>query len=222
MVSIDLAADWAPSATLDQVTLAQARFDAAVASLTDVDVHAPSPLPDWTVGHVLAHIARNADSHTRRIEAAQRGRLIDQYPGGANGRAAEIERDAHRSASELIDDVYASARTMDRAFRSVRGDAWMVESRDATGTIRRLRELPSRRWQEVEVHLLDLGLGHTPKDWPDGFVAAFLPVMRVDVADRLAPDVVAPPAGSLKARDELAWLYGRLSRPELPVLSPWD
>jgi maleylpyruvate isomerase len=32
--------------------------------LTDEMVNRPSRLPDWTVGHVLAHLARNADSMT--------------------------------------------------------------------------------------------------------------------------------------------------------------
>jgi maleylpyruvate isomerase len=33
----------------------------------------PSRLPDWTVGHVLTHLARNADSMVRVLAAAERG-----------------------------------------------------------------------------------------------------------------------------------------------------
>jgi maleylpyruvate isomerase len=32
----------------------------------EADVRAPSLLPGWTRGHVLSHIARNADGITRR------------------------------------------------------------------------------------------------------------------------------------------------------------
>ncbi len=42
----------------------------------------PSLLPEWSDGHVLTHLARNADSVVRRMEGAARGELVDQYPGG--------------------------------------------------------------------------------------------------------------------------------------------
>jgi len=33
-----------------------------------------------------------------------------------------------------------------------------------------LAPLPFRRWREVEVHLVDLGIGLTPADWPQELV----------------------------------------------------
>ena len=39
----------------------------------DLDVTAPSLLPGWTVGHVLTHLARNADSMTLALAGAERG-----------------------------------------------------------------------------------------------------------------------------------------------------
>ena len=51
----------------------------------------PSLLPDWTVGHVLTHLARNADSMDRVLEAAERGDVVERYAGGGAGRDAEIE-----------------------------------------------------------------------------------------------------------------------------------
>ncbi len=39
------------------------RLLATAARLTDEDLRAPSLLPGWTRGHVLAHVARNADSY---------------------------------------------------------------------------------------------------------------------------------------------------------------
>ena len=77
--------------------------------LGDGDVRRPSRLPGWTVGHVLAHVARNADSHRRRTEGAAVNEVVDQYPGGYAGRASEIEAGAGRPASELIVDVRFSA-----------------------------------------------------------------------------------------------------------------
>ena len=88
--------------------------------------------------------------------------------------------------------------------------------------MRRLDELPDRRWLEVEVHLVDLGCGPTHNDWPDAFVAARLPEMRAEAAARLADGAELPATGAIDPRDELAWLYGRLERADLPVLGPWQ
>jgi maleylpyruvate isomerase len=63
---------------------------AAVGSLPDRQVARATHLPGWTVGHVLTHVAHNADSHRRRAEAAVTGDVIDRYPGGPKGRAADI------------------------------------------------------------------------------------------------------------------------------------
>ncbi|MGH3184589.1 MAG: maleylpyruvate isomerase N-terminal domain-containing protein, partial [Streptosporangiaceae bacterium] len=72
-----------------------------VAGLDEVGVRAPSRLHGWTVGHVLTHLARNADSHTRMLRAALRGEAVEQYPGGRQERADSIDAGAGRPASEL-------------------------------------------------------------------------------------------------------------------------
>ncbi len=56
-------------------TAAHELLVAAVASLTDEGARSPSLLPDWTIAHVIAHLARNADSHVLMIEAANRGEV---------------------------------------------------------------------------------------------------------------------------------------------------
>jgi maleylpyruvate isomerase len=211
------AAPWLDLAALDR---SQARFDAAIAGMGDHDVTRPTGLPGWTKGHVLTHVARNADSHVRRIDGAIRGESVDQYPGGVEGRAAAIEAGADRPAADLLADVRASGQTLGAAWRSVPEAAWSAVSRDAGGRERRLDELPARRWQELEVHLVDLDVGVTHRDWPEAFVALWLPRMRPTLGERLAPGDEAPSSGALDAHDELAWLYGRLRRPDLPELAP--
>ncbi|HEV3226660.1 MAG TPA: maleylpyruvate isomerase N-terminal domain-containing protein [Acidimicrobiales bacterium] len=204
-----------PEDDIARVVDAQTRFDAAIADLTDADVRRASTLPDWTVGHVLSHVARNADSHRRRTEAARRGEVVDQYPGGFEGRAAEIEAGAARPAAELVADVRDSAALMTDAWHAVPDDAWEHRTRDVGGRERPLRELVGRRWQEVEVHLVDLAVGITYRDWPDEFVAVWRPRLRAVFGDQV------PAWTGLDDRDELAWLFGRLARPDLPVLAPW-
>ena len=84
--------------------------------MTDDDCRAPSLLPGWSRGHVLAHWARNADGQTRMLQAAMRGEVAAQYPGGDAQRAADIETGAARPAPVILQDVRAA---LDRA-----EDAW--------------------------------------------------------------------------------------------------
>ena len=60
-------------------------------SASTLDASAPSLLPGWTVGHVLTHLARNADSMVRVLDAAERGEVVERYPGGMPTRNADID-----------------------------------------------------------------------------------------------------------------------------------
>jgi maleylpyruvate isomerase len=193
------------------------RLEAAVRGLDDGDMRNSSRLPGWSVGHLLTHLARNADSVRRRAEGAMRGAIVDQYPGEYEGRAAEIAAGAGRSAAALLDDVATSNARLEWVLARVSAEAWGNRTRDVGGTERPLSELPCRRWYEVEVHLVDFGgpVGLTHEHWPDEFVARRLPEMRAYAQQQPVP-------GSLTSREELAWLYGRLHRADLPAVEPWD
>ena len=208
-----------PERDMARASDAHERLFAALDRLGDGDVRHASLLPGWTVGHVLSHLARNADSHVRRAEAATRREVVDQYPGGYASRNAEIEEGSVRPASELVDDVRASASAVALAWRNVPAEAWSRRTRDAGGRERPLFELPSRRWQEVEVHLVDLNIGVTHRDWPADFVLEWLPRTR----ERMWADLPAEAdaADFDHPADELAWLYGRLKRKDLPEPRPW-
>ena len=212
----------APADDLAQVSEAEARLFATVRALDDADMRSPSLLPDWSVGHLLTHLARNADSHARRTAAAVAGRFVDQYPGGLAERAAAIEAGAGRRAAVILEDVAVSSARMLEGWAAVPDRAWAARSRDASGRERTLAELPGRRRLQVEVHLVDLGTGPTHRDWSDAFVADQLAQLRDGLAARLPDGATAPPDGTLDDRDELAWLLGRLTRADLPVLGPWS
>ena len=99
------ATDPVPAREIAGIREADAKLLATIQGLDDDAVRRPSLLPRWTVGHVLTHIARNGDSVVRRLEGCVRSEVADQYEGGAEGRADEIEAGASRSAAELLDDV---------------------------------------------------------------------------------------------------------------------
>jgi len=206
---------------LGRVAEAQGRFDAAIKDLDDDDVHRPTRLPGWTVGHLLTHVARNADSHRRRAVGAAQGLVVEQYAGGYPGRTAEIEAGAARPAADLIADVGSSAEELRASWQDLPPEVWSRMTLDVGGTERRLDELVSRRWQELEIHLVDVDIGVTHRDWSDEFVAFWLPRVRPGVAGRLPSGTAAPGPGAIDGRDELAWIYDRLRRADLPELASW-
>jgi maleylpyruvate isomerase len=211
-----------PVVALRRVVESQARFDAAIEGLDDVAVRRPSQLRGWTAGHVLSHVARNADSHVRRSEAAAEGLTVEQYPGGRAGREAEIDAGASRPASDLLGDVRQSGAAVVECWSRMPERAWVNTVLDVAGREHPLSWLPGRRWQELEIHLVDLGIGISFLDWTDEFVEDRLDALRESLPGRLPVGVPGPPKGSLSEREELAWLFGRFDRADLPRLGPWE
>jgi maleylpyruvate isomerase len=175
------------------------------------DPAVPSHLPDWSVGHVLTHLARNADSFTGVIGALGRGENTpQQYPSG-EARNADIEAGAGRPATVLVDDVRSSIWRLEAAWSQL-GDWTGHFAAGGGGHGRPVAELPYRRWCEVEVHHADLGLGYEFADWPSDFVR--LELRRLEMqwsarrpmgATRLPDAVLATPPN-----ERLAWMFGRL------------
>jgi maleylpyruvate isomerase len=195
---------------------AHTAVEARLSDLDDAVARRPSRLPGWSVGHLVTHLARNADSVTRRLHGVARGQVVDQYAGGAAGRAAEIEAGAGRPAVDLVDDLVAAHARLDAAVAALGKDAWEAPTRSVDGTLHPARDLPRGRWREVEVHHVDLGLGYEPDDWPDAFVTRILPYALADVGRRL------PGLAGVDPRTVVAWSFGRGEPPAgLPVLDPF-
>jgi maleylpyruvate isomerase len=192
----------------DQAALAAShlRLLGTVEGLTDDVARRPSRLPGWTVGHVLTHVARNADSMTRRMAGAARDEVVDQYAGGAEARAAEIEAGAGRPAAELVADVRESALAAERSAAELPDEAWDRMGRSLGGGLQPMRMVLVSRIREVELHHVDLGLGYEPADWPEPFARFELDRALGHMTERVDPAAF------------LAWLSGRGPAPELP---PW-
>src|SRR5436190_21454509 len=131
-----------PQADIAGAIAAHRRLVEQLAALTDADARRPSLLPGWSVGHVLTHLARNAESHVRLLEAAAAGRVGDQYPGGNAQRAADIEAGAGRPAADLVADVRSSASRLEAAWEATTGDVWRSGQARVVGGLWPLAELP--------------------------------------------------------------------------------
>jgi maleylpyruvate isomerase len=183
---------------------AQRMLDDALAGLDEATARRASLLPEWSIGHVLTHVARNADSVVWRLEGAAAGELRDQYPGGLAQRRADIAAGADRSAAELVADVARSSAAVARTVTALPDAAWDAPSRTSRGIVESSREAVLSRWREVVVHHGDLGLGPVPL--PPALVAAWLPRELLRLPDRADPAAL------------LAWIIGR---GDAPALNAW-
>ncbi len=197
------------------IVLSQAahqRLRATVLTIDDTTVGRPSRLPGWTVGHVLSHIARNADGHSRRLEGALNGIEVARYPGGPAQRDADIGAGARRTARELYEDVDESAKRLEAIWARSAAADWpnaelvAADRYPTTGS-------PVRRLREVEVHHVDLGLGYQVTDWPDEYVEWELLVALERLPKRLGNDK--------DAHRLLGWLTGRSPNLDGIDLPPW-
>jgi maleylpyruvate isomerase len=141
--------------SLARISDATGRLGAAADGLTDEQAAAPSLLPGWTRGHVLTHVARNADGLANLLRWARTGSRIPMYPS--------------RPARELAADVRDSAAAFAAEAGRLDDDAWSATVEPLAGGPIPASVVPLMRLCEVEIHHLDLGTGYGHRDWPDGF-----------------------------------------------------
>ncbi|MFH8938064.1 maleylpyruvate isomerase family mycothiol-dependent enzyme [Streptomyces griseosporeus] len=145
---------------LASVQDATERLLTAAAKLDNASVTEPSRLPGWTRGHVLAHLARNADALVNVLE----GRPM--YVSG-EARDADIERDAPRPLEAQLADVRETAARFQAVGAAPADWSRTVELRN--GVTDSAARVPFRRWAEVELHHVDLGIGYELEDLPEEF-----------------------------------------------------
>lgn len=223
-----------------EVVRSSARVLGTLADLGDEALRAPSLLPGWTRGHVVAHLARNADAIAEVLRGPMLGEVGHMYPSRA-ARDAAIEEGAHRSVVEQVSDLIAAeGRLLDVA-------ASLVPSQydepgagvPGSGTWP-VRRVGAMRWAELEIHHADLGLDYAHHRWPATFVRHLLERRARELAEdgvplrwratdtglsggsADGPEVVGP------ASDVAWWLVGRgdgtgltCSEGHLPDLGKW-
>lgn len=214
-----------PVIDLAGVARAHQRAARLVSVLDDDAVRRPSALPGWSVGHVLTHLARNADGMRGIVEAAAQGRVVAQYPGGPEQRVRDIDDGAGRPAADLAADVVTASAALEAAWGRLTDDVWVTGKGRVLLGERAVRDLPFARWREVELHLADLGLeGFGFDDWDPEYVRRELRLQVLGFRTRRPmgdPDLPVAALTLTPAR-RLAWLVGRLRVPGLGDPGPWS
>ena len=150
-----------------------------VDELPDASYAAPSLLPGWTRGHVVAHLALNAESLERVLRGAAGGGEPAMYPSQVR-RDQDIEQLADAGPGDLRERLLASVRSFADAVGDFPAQGW------GSG-FRRLPDSPEllpvhtvlgMRHREVEIHHADLDAGYAHQDWPGSFVVAMVEALR--------------------------------------------
>lgn len=230
-----------------QLDAATRRLLQTTAAVTDAQARQPSRLPGWSRGHLLTHLARNADGLRNLLVWARTKVETPQY-ASFEERDAGIAAGAGRPAAQLHTDVADSAAAFAAEAARLAGPDWSARVRGLRGPEHPAWYTLWRRLSEVEIHHVDLGTGYRPADWPDAFASQSLariapaftgtdcPRVTLHATDSGAEYEIGPAAASPApvtvrgpARDVLAWLIGRsdgaglAANPAgpLPGLPPW-
>lgn len=221
-------------------TASHRRVEQTIAGLTDAQARADSRLPGWTVGHLLTHLARNADGHTHMLRAAQRGAAEPQYPGGSEQREGDIAAGQGRPAVELVSDLTAAHQRLEQAWAEASDQAWATGLRRTNDGFNTVGYAPFQRWREVEIHLLDLGLGgltwdalspaYVDAEWtetlaglgrriPPGVAILLVPGDRPSRLFGTGQQVDKIEASAARI---LEYVFGRVANPGWPPIIPWQ
>ncbi|MFB6958190.1 maleylpyruvate isomerase N-terminal domain-containing protein [Streptomyces sp. NPDC056309] len=186
----------------------------AVAGLGEAGFSAPSVLPEWTRGHLVAHVAANADALCNLVHWAATGEETPMY-ASAEERAAGIAKGPTLSADELRSWLTGSAHRLAEGLDGLTDEQWQHKVVTAQGRTVPATELPWMRAREVCVHAVDLGTGVvTFADLPKGFLTALVAEISAKRGLTELPDGPLP--------EIAAWLAGRPhSLADAPELGPW-
>ena len=140
---------------LEAVEQATARLFEVIDRMDDTIVRGPSGLTDWTRGHVLTHLARNADALVNLLTWAKTGVVHETYTSRQD-RNADIEQGATRPLWLMREDLIAACDRFKAAAAAVDTSNWQTEVTSSRGELILAYQIPWIRLREVWVHLMDL------------------------------------------------------------------
>jgi len=177
---------------------ADAALRAALNQLDAADVSRPSMLPGWTIGHVISHLARNADGLANLLRWASTGVETPMY-SSSESRDADVEAGARRPGTQILADYAATSDALGADIASMPDDAWAAQVRTRTGPPIPADVILDHRIAEVFLHHHDLGVDGGLAELSDADAAGLLEVlMRTYVRTHEVPPLVLAAAGGAR------------------------
>lgn len=238
-----------PLTAVRETEAALARVISAVERGTPEELGAPSALPGWTRGHVLAHIDGVGRALARQLDYAARGQMVEVYDNGPAGRDSAIEAAATRTLGEHVAALTDLHDLHQHAWPEEDSLVWFTPVRYRDGIV---VDVALAWWREIGIHQVDLDLGIDAADaWSQplaehllDFLSVRLPSGPLIELDAFEPGVRyvvaagsdAPPTAPITVTGPLTsitgWLAGREIHPlpiatsdgdavDLPELGPW-
>jgi len=193
-----------PDDVIDACRTGHQRLVAGLAPLSDDDLCAPSLLPGYTRGHVIAHVINKTNAHVSLFGGPAAGELRRLHPDGYDPDDA-ADAGARRSAPELRADLERPFEQLESAWDALDDNLWDWQGIMTAGP-RTMAEIVAHHLRNVEVHHVDLDIGYRPSDWSVCFVEGELAKRLRGLPDRA------------EHAELLAWLLGRAPAPDL---GPW-
>ena len=205
---------------------ATGRLDAAIEEAVETGGSGtfgrPSRLPGWTVGHVISHLARNADGLRRSLDAAVQGQIVPPYDS-PEARERDIQSGAARDTKTIVDDLRQANQRLWDSIDSLEPPAWSATIDLGRGGPTTADLILSARLGEAEVHHHDLGVDGGLALLDDDRANSLLQAMvRTYVRNRGVDGLVLEPSGQPPitigtggrsvagdAIDLVGWLSGR-------------
>ncbi len=194
--------------SLDALEAATSRYLDALTALDDDAMRAPSLLAGWSRGHVVTHLARNADAMVNVLTGVRQGEVRAMYPSQEQ-RNTDIDSGAVRSCEELCTEARTTCLAVLEAARAVGPEQWDSPVRRTPGAETfPVRNIPSSRLLELEVHHADLAIGYSWQDWDGAFADA--------VVTRIQGERTQEPSAVLRSTDtDGLWKIGPGQGPEV-------
>jgi maleylpyruvate isomerase len=164
-----------PDRELSWVADGQALFERTVMELDDL--RGQSRLTGWTRGHVVTHLARNAEGLSRLLAWARTGIETPMYPS-VEARDADIQAGARRPQPEQLDDLCRTGAAFAVSAQELSAKDWEATVRTRHGSVP-ASWVPWARVRELWLHLVDLDAGAEIDQIPEDIATALVG----DVAD---------------------------------------
>lgn len=235
----DMTASASAKDLIQYLASSSAALTASVRQLDDSAMSGPSLLPDWTRGHVVTHLAQNAEALTRLLLGAKSGRPLSMYTS-RRGRDADIEHGAERPAAVIVDHFILATEMFEAGIAIT--DDWSEEAvfHAVGGAFTSpAAEVLLMRLREVEIHHVDLDADydftHTEAsvqrllldDAVERFSGRIERPIELVIGGTLAGTISGstqeePVRVDVAAGEMLSWLTGRsVASSRLPALPSW-